>query len=213
MPGKLPLLECVQFRLRSQMRNSGPMKEAPMTEAPEKLGLRERNKLDKMARIRRGPSSCSKPRGSMLRLRARLPNALTSALARCSCMPTTSAICCSWCSTTCWISSWRKRSAGWMRARSIVAGVWRVLAFLPGFPRARDARAILLRELVFYSVGKQAGQFVANRQRLMSGLERLAVQAAEKGKDSRGRRPCAYRKGILFPLFGRSTALAQQPGA
>jgi AcrR family transcriptional regulator len=41
---------------------------------------------------------------------------------------------------------------------------------------------ILLRELVFFSRGKQADQFLANRRRILVGLEQLASSAIAKGK-------------------------------
>lgn len=68
-------------------------------------------------------------------------------------------------------------------------------------PRANLAR-ILLRELVFFSEGKQADQFLANRQRIQSQLERLASQAIETGLVLKSEDPVRIARSFFFLYSG-----------
>lgn len=68
---------------------------------------------------------------------------------------------------------------------------------------ARTALArILLRELVFFSEGKQAGQFLANRNRILAGLEQLARQAIDEGKVRSGEDPKEIASAVFFLYSG-----------
>lgn len=68
---------------------------------------------------------------------------------------------------------------------------------------ARVALArILLRELVFFSEGKQAEQFLANRSRIMAGLEHLAQQAITKGKVRSSEDPKEIASAMFFLYSG-----------
>ncbi|WP_167784771.1 TetR/AcrR family transcriptional regulator [Ramlibacter rhizophilus] len=68
-------------------------------------------------------------------------------------------------------------------------------------PRATLAR-LLLRELVFFSQGKQAGQFMANRERILAGLEAIAAQARERGRLPAGEDPAEVAKVFFFLYSG-----------
>ncbi|MBI5717192.1 MAG: TetR/AcrR family transcriptional regulator [Burkholderiales bacterium] len=67
--------------------------------------------------------------------------------------------------------------------------------------RAKLAR-ILLRELVFFSEGKQAERFLTNRNRILTGLERLVAQAADKGKIRASEAPAEVAKAFFFLYSG-----------
>lgn len=67
--------------------------------------------------------------------------------------------------------------------------------------RAALAR-ILLRELVFFSEGKQAAQYLANRQHIMTGLEALAAQAIAAGKLRPQEDPAEIAKAFFFLYSG-----------
>jgi AcrR family transcriptional regulator len=68
-------------------------------------------------------------------------------------------------------------------------------------PRATLAR-ILLRELVFFSEGKQAEQFLANRARIMLELQRLAAEAIAKGRVRATEDPAEVAKAFFFLYSG-----------
>ena len=78
--------------------------------------------------------------------------------------------------------------------------------------RATLAR-ILLRELVFFSQGKQAAQFLANRRRILEGLERLARAAIERGKVRASEDPQEIATAFFFLYSGevRLWLNAEQP--
>ncbi len=61
---------------------------------------------------------------------------------------------------------------------------------------------ILLRELVFCSEGKQAGQSRANRQRILEGLERLTREAIERGAVRGSEDPADVAKAFFFLYSG-----------
>lgn len=61
---------------------------------------------------------------------------------------------------------------------------------------------ILLRELVFFSQGKQAEQFLANRRRILVGLEQLASTAIEKGKVRQSENAANIAKAFFFLYSG-----------
>lgn len=67
--------------------------------------------------------------------------------------------------------------------------------------RATLAR-ILLRELVFFSEGKQADQFLANRARIMLELQRLAADAIEKGRVRATEDAAEIAKAFFFLYSG-----------
>jgi AcrR family transcriptional regulator len=71
-------------------------------------------------------------------------------------------------------------------------------AFHPHAPLAR----ILLRELVFFSEGKQADQFLANRARIMAGLEQLALDAIAKGKVRGAQQAATIARAFFFLYSG-----------
>lgn len=68
-------------------------------------------------------------------------------------------------------------------------------------PRAALART-LLRELVFFSEGKQADQFLANRARIMLELHRLAADAIAKGRIRTTEDPAEIAKAFFFLYSG-----------
>ena len=68
-------------------------------------------------------------------------------------------------------------------------------------PRATLAR-ILLRELVFFSEGKQAEQFLANRSRIMLELQRLAADAIAKGRVRTTEDAAEIAKAFFFLYSG-----------
>ncbi len=61
---------------------------------------------------------------------------------------------------------------------------------------------ILLRELVFFSEGKQAEQFLANRSHIMVGLERLAHEAIINGQVRIGEDPKEIATAFFFLYSG-----------
>lgn len=61
---------------------------------------------------------------------------------------------------------------------------------------------ILLRELVFFSRGKQADQFLANRRRILVGLEQLASTAIAKGKVRPSESAANIAKAFFFLYSG-----------
>ena len=67
--------------------------------------------------------------------------------------------------------------------------------------RAKLAR-ILLRELVFFSEGKQAERFMTNRNRILTGLERLVTQAVDKGRIRASEAPSEVAKAFFFLYSG-----------
>ncbi len=54
--------------------------------------------------------------------------------------------------------------------------------FYAAFHQRCDLARILLRELVFFSSGKQAEQYLANRHRILERLEQIVTNAIAKGK-------------------------------
>ncbi|GAA0506459.1 MULTISPECIES: TetR/AcrR family transcriptional regulator [Pigmentiphaga] len=61
---------------------------------------------------------------------------------------------------------------------------------------------ILLRELVFFSEGRQAAQYLANRQRIMAGLEDLAKEAIRRGRIRTTESPEQVAKVFFFLYSG-----------
>jgi AcrR family transcriptional regulator len=61
---------------------------------------------------------------------------------------------------------------------------------------------ILLRELVFFSRGKQADQFLANRRRILVGLEQLASAAIARGKVRPSESAANIAKAFFFLYSG-----------
>ncbi|HSV80567.1 MAG TPA: helix-turn-helix domain-containing protein [Ramlibacter sp.] len=81
-----------------------------------------------------------------------------------------------------------------------VAGVFG--HFYEAFHRRATLARMLLRELVFFSEGKQADQFLANRRRILEGLERLARNAIDKGKVRASEDPAVIAKAFFFLYSG-----------
>lgn len=77
-------------------------------------------------------------------------------------------------------------------------------------PRANLSR-ILLRELVFFSEGKQADQFLANRQRILTQLEQLASQAIESGKVVTSEDSARLARAIFFLYSGEVRLWLSEP--
>lgn len=77
-------------------------------------------------------------------------------------------------------------------------------------PRANLAR-ILLRELVFFSEGKQADQFLANRQRIQTQLERLASRAIDSGKVVKSEDPARIARSFFFLYSGEIRLWLSEP--
>lgn len=77
-------------------------------------------------------------------------------------------------------------------------------------PRASLAR-ILLRELVFFSEGKQADQFLANRQRIQTQLERLAARAIDSGKVVKSEDPARIARSFFFLYSGEIRLWLSEP--
>lgn len=98
--------------------------------------------------------------------------------------------------------------------RTLSSQMYGVFAtFYAAFHKRAQLARILLRELVFFSEGKQAGQFLANRARIMAGLERIAIQAVERGRVPRSEDPREIAKAFFFLYSGevRLWLSASQP--
>ena len=174
-----------------------------VSEEPLKLGLRERNKLDKLARIRRAALDLFETKGYDATTTREIAELADVGIG------------------TLFMYAVDKRDLlflvfndeldrvvedafshvdGRKSVSAHVAGVFG--HFYEAFHQRYTLARILLRELVFFSEGKQADQFLANRKRIMEGLERLASNAIEKGKVRASEEPGEIAKAFFFLYSG-----------
>lgn len=174
----------------------------PLDDAP-KLGLRERNKLDKLARIRRAALELFESKGFDATTTREIAELADVGIG------------------TVFMYADDKRDLLFLVFNDVLDKVVdeafasidprknlsaQVTAVFSHFYRAFHERAtlarILLRELVFFSEGKQAGQYLANRRRILEGLEQLARKAVERRKVRSSEDPAEIAKAFFFLYSG-----------
>jgi AcrR family transcriptional regulator len=168
-----------------------------------KLGLRERNKLDKLARIRRASLELFQTKGFDATTTREIAELADVGIG------------------TVFIYAEDKRDLLFLifndvldqvvhdaflhvdGRRTLSSQVARVFShFYEAFHQHVTLARILLRELVFFSQGKQAEQFLANRRRILVGLEQLASTAIEKGKVRPSESAANIAKAFFFLYSG-----------
>lgn len=175
----------------------------PSTDNPSKLGLRERNKLDKRTRIRRAALELFETKGFDATTTREIAELADVGIG------------------TVFMYANDKRDLlflifndeldtvvdeafanvdGRKTLSAQMAGVFG--RFYEAFHQRATLARILLRELVFFSEGKQADQFMANRRRILEGLERLARNAIEKHKVRSTEDPAEIAKAFFFLYSG-----------
>jgi AcrR family transcriptional regulator len=175
----------------------------PTIETPPKLGLRERNKLDKLARIRRAALELFETKGFDATTTREIAELADVGIG------------------TVFMYAVDKRDLlflifndvldkvvdeafanvdGRMTLSAQMAGVFG--HFYAAFHQRATLARILLRELVFFSEGKQADQFLANRRRILEGLDRLARNAIDKGKVRSSEDSAEIAKAFFFLYSG-----------
>ena len=168
-----------------------------------KLGLRERNKLDKLARIRAASLELFQTKGFDATTTREIAELADVGIG------------------TVFIYAEDKRDLlflifndvldrvvhdaflhvdGRKALSSQVAGVFS--HFYETFHEHVTLSRILLRELVFFSRGKQADQFLANRSRILLGLEQLASTAIAKGRVRQSESAADIAKAFFFLYSG-----------
>jgi AcrR family transcriptional regulator len=168
-----------------------------------KLGLRERNKLDKLARIRAASLELFQTKGFDATTTREIAELADVGIG------------------TVFIYAEDKRDLlflifndvldrvvhdaflhvdGRKALSSQVAGVFS--HFYETFHEHVTLSRILLRELVFFSRGKQADQFLANRRRILLGLEQLASTAIARGRVRQSESAADIAKAFFFLYSG-----------
>ncbi|MDH4378144.1 MAG: helix-turn-helix domain containing protein [Ramlibacter sp.] len=174
----------------------------PQDLAP-KLGLRERNKLDKLTRIRRAALVLFESKGFDATTTREIAEAADVGIG------------------TVFMYADDKRDLLFLifndvldkvvdtafdavdTRQSLSAQVTSVFSHFYQTLHARVPLArILLRELVFFSEGKQAGQYLSNRRRILEGLERLTREAIARGMVRASEDPTEVAKAFFFLYSG-----------
>jgi AcrR family transcriptional regulator len=175
----------------------------PISGPPEKLGLRERNKRDKLARIREAALQLFETKGYDATTTREIAELADVGIG------------------TVFMYADDKRDLLFLvfndeldrvvdeafaqvdGRRTLSSQMYGVFAtFYAAFHKRAKLSRILLRELVFFSQGKQAGQFMANRARIVAGLEGIAAQAVERGRVRRSEDPREIAKAFFFLYSG-----------
>lgn len=170
---------------------------------PPKLGLRERNKLDKLSRIRRAALELFETKGFDATTTREIAELADVGIG------------------TVFMYAVDKRDLLFLIFNDVLDAVVdeafarvdgrKTLSaqmasvfghFYAAFHKRATLARILLRELVFFSEGRQADQFLANRQRILAGLERVARNAIDKGKVRASEDPAEIARVFFFLYSG-----------
>lgn len=178
-------------------------KSIPVNDEAPRLGLRERNKLDKLARIRRAALELFEERGFDTTTTREIAERADVAIG------------------TVFMYADDKRDLLFLIFNDVLdAMVEEAFARVDGrkslstqatdvfghfyrvfHPRATLAR-VLLRELVFFSEGKQSTQFLANRSRILAQLEKLVADAIARGRVRATEQPGQVARIFFFLYSG-----------
>lgn len=170
---------------------------------PPKLGLRERNKLDKLARIRSAALELFETKGFDATTTREIAELADVGIG------------------TVFMYADDKRDLLFLifndvldrvvdeafgrvdHRKPLSAQITAVFAhFYAAFHERAALARIFLRELVFFSQGKQAEQYLANRGRILHALEALVADAIDKGKVRAGEDPAHIAKACFFLYSG-----------
>lgn len=170
---------------------------------PPKLGLRERNKLDKLARIRSAALELFETKGYDATTTREIAELADVGIG------------------TVFMYADDKRDLLFLifndvldrvveeafehvdGRKSLSSQITAVFAhFYAAFHERAALARIFLRELVFFSQGKQAEQYLANRRRILQGLQGLVAEAIAKGKVRASEDPEHIAKACFFLYSG-----------
>lgn len=173
----------------------------PTADPPPKIGLRERNKLDKLTRIRAAALELFETKGFDATTTREIAELADVGIG------------------TVFMYANDKRDLLFLIFNDVLDGVVdeafervdgrkslsaQIAIVFSHFYRAFHERAglarIFLRELVFFSQGKQAEQYLENRRRILAGLEGLVSAAIAKGKVRASEDP-AHVATVCFFLY------------